>query len=572
MLVAIIEDKNSNVWSQLFLNKNQDKLYYDGFSVSNGKMSEFRREYLNIFNAFLLSDFCHKVDSIDGYDVLYDDKNKFYHFFKDGKEDYNKFFIYNSEPATLSVSMNSGNSLLRKFFITVVGISLVIDVSFGVYVLGNANREKEKIETVSMGQYTESLRDSFIGPISYYYEFLEKEYRSLSCAMKIRSLIYESSNLVDVEKDFFYNEELINVAASYYVGTNFETIAYYRNTDLRIESFSDEEMDGYYEYDNKIHIKNYDVNDITNKTDQYHTAGHEYVHLLQVLSCPTFIKEASAEVMTHEFFLKSADMSEPYSYPLACKYLKVLMEIVGPEVILESNFKLYSESLSEAVKNYLTEEEYNEFIDILKLSPYYHFKQLSEGKFDRLEELLSILYNNKFGTSMEDNDMITAILSGKDYNRPYFSESLKNSSPSYYLSKDYVNAEDVSVVELSDFIQEKIVTEEEFSPGIYTPGISKRIYVVPLIEVEKLDTLLNGNNKIGGTVTLKDGTVIGALDAQSKGIIRVEYHVIRKVSEEEFLENYKTNKEYKCKIKIFVPTIDDELLNSDSLDGKISLK
>ena len=94
MLVAIIEDKNNNVWSQLFLNKNQDKLYYDGFSVSNGKMSEFRREYLNIFNAFLLSDSCHRVDGIDGYDVIYDDKNKFYHFFKDGKEDYNKFFIY----------------------------------------------------------------------------------------------------------------------------------------------------------------------------------------------------------------------------------------------------------------------------------------------------------------------------------------------------------------------------------------------------------------------------------------------------------------------------------------------
>lgn len=574
MLVTIIEDKNNNVWSQLFLNKDNKDLSLDGFSVSNGVLSMFKREYLDVFNYFLLSESCEKVEDIDGYEVFYDKISKFFHFFKDGKEDFNKFFVYNSVPATSCLGSDSKNSLLRKIFIGVVGISLVIDLSFGVYVLEGSHK-KDVVEPASISTDVNTIKTTIFDDISYKFGYLENLLKIHDVALNIRNLIYSSENLVLAEKDFLWNMELINMVASYYVNTNFESVSLSRHTHLKIESFLGEEdnfMNGYYQGDNVLHLRDYNVKNIIEGTDQCRDLAHEYNHLLQVSSCPIFIRESSAEVMSHEFYLKSSDFSHFYAYPEACKYLKILMEIVGPDVIKESNFKLYSNSLFDSVKDYFSDEEYREFSDIMNLSPFWNAEQLRNGKYDRLEELLRILYINKFGTPMEEDVMISAILWGSGYNRPYFSESLKNNSNSYYLSRDYVYVDEVNLENVTDFIYEKQCTREEFSKEKYgsDENVVHFINVVPLVELQEMNIILMGLDA-RGTITLKDGTVLNAFDAQSKGLIKVEYYSRRIVSEQEFLENYKTDKNYKCKVKIYVPSIDEKLSLYNS-DENVTLK
>lgn len=574
MLVAIIEDKNNNTWSQLFLNKDSKEVSLDGFSVSNGVLSMFKREYLNIFNYFLLSESCEKVEDIDGYEVIYDKISKFFHFFKDGKEDFNKFFIYNSVPATLCLGSNSKNSILRKIFIGVVGISLIIDVSFGVYVLGESHK-KGVVEPAPISTDVNAIKTTIFDNISYKFGYLEKIKENFNGVIQIRDLIYESEYLNEVEKNFLFNSEFISMVVPYYIESNFEAVSLVRHAGVKIESFTGDEhegLNGFWNGDEVLHIRDYDVKNIIEGNDQSRDLGHENIHSFQVPTCPTLIKEASAEIMSHEFFLKSSDMSRPYAYFEACKYLKILMEIVGPDVIIESNFKLHSSSLSDAVKDYFSDAEYREFFDILNLSPFWNAQELNNGKYLRLQELLSILYNNKYNVSMEEDVMISTILWGGDYNRPYFSKSLKNSSNSYYLSRSYVNVEDANLENVTDFVCEKQCTREEFAKEKYDSdgNIIHFIKVVPLVELQEMNTSLMGLDA-RGTVTLKDGTVLNAFDAQSKGVIKVEYYSRRIVSEQEFVENYKTDKNYKCRVKIFVPSIDEKLSVYNN-DEKATLK
>ena len=49
MLVLIIEDKNNNTWSELHLNDNK----LSGFSITNGMLSKFKKEYLELLNTFI---------------------------------------------------------------------------------------------------------------------------------------------------------------------------------------------------------------------------------------------------------------------------------------------------------------------------------------------------------------------------------------------------------------------------------------------------------------------------------------------------------------------------------------
>ena len=93
MLVLIIEDKNNNTWSELHLNDNK----LSGFSITNGMLSKFKKEYLELLNTFILSENQEKCESIDNYKVIRDKNNGFYHFFRDNKEDLNKFFEYNGK-------------------------------------------------------------------------------------------------------------------------------------------------------------------------------------------------------------------------------------------------------------------------------------------------------------------------------------------------------------------------------------------------------------------------------------------------------------------------------------------
>lgn len=434
MLAAIIDDKNNNAWSELVIKKTDNTYSLSGFSVVNGMISEFKREYLQVFKTFILSNSQQQVGSIDGYEVILDNENGLYHFFKNGKEDFYRFLLYNSKGATVyNGNRKNNNSIMRKIAISSLGVFLIVDLASFTFLCTQAFNEEYSVE-YNYGNYIKVEENPIFNTITYSYNQIENTVKRNISADDIKSLIFSSSNLNEEEKNYIWNPSLVNLVLPYYQGTNFEVVTLVRHTDIGIKSFDGleegtEDWNGYYSFDNWINVKDYIREDIKNRLG---TIGHEYIHLLQVSTTPSFIVESSAELMSREFFLKTSSSNGTYSYHDACIYLKILMEIVGPQVILDSNFCTDSVALQEAVRNYFSNEEYNEFFHIMNLSPHYDKEELKQGGYQKLYDLLSVLYNRKFGKDIKDDSTITCILNGGEYNRVYFNDELRS------IDRDYI--------------------------------------------------------------------------------------------------------------------------------------
>jgi hypothetical protein len=107
------------------------------------------------------------------------------------------------------------------------------------------------------------------------------------------------------------------------------------------------------------------------------------------------------------------------------------MEIIGPEVIWNYNFTNDFKPIEEKVKPYLSEQEYQEFIKDLTFDTTNN--DLNLKKYDSFLELLEKLYERKFQSKMEDNEVIALIKKNYPYlTRYYFNHRLMDQEHSYY--------------------------------------------------------------------------------------------------------------------------------------------
>lgn len=244
--------------------------------------------------------------------------------------------------------------------------------------------------------------------------------------------INSSPLLTEEEKRFIYNEDFLNDVLETINDDDYLKYMYSINfNNIKIESF-DEEQDkmghafGYYDtdYPSTLFIRNYEKLTDTKKD----TVAHEFIHLCQDVSGYNLIIEASAEIISSEY----------YNTPISCyqtqvKLLKKLMEIIGPEPIWIYNFTGDFSLIKEKVKPYLTDEEYMEFLDDLTFDYDDYTKNIP--KFDSLESLLAKLYTAKYGTDINENKIISLISDGdRTLSRYYFNSRFINVDNSYYLS------------------------------------------------------------------------------------------------------------------------------------------
>jgi hypothetical protein len=168
-----------------------------------------------------------------------------------------------------------------------------------------------------------------------------------------------------------------------------------------------------------LYVKDYEVLDDSTKD----ALSHEYIHATQNLSSLPFFYESAAELASYEYFGGEIDAYRP-----TIKALKVLMEIIGAEPIKQYVFTGDFSMIENRVKPYLTEDEYNEFMDCIS-------QELGPGSSERNARLMNIyqsLYSNIYGTPMKSDQVINHILSDDEsLNRPYFNERLGDS---YYIS------------------------------------------------------------------------------------------------------------------------------------------
>ena len=108
------------------------------------------------------------------------------------------------------------------------------------------------------------------------------------------------------------------------------------------------------------------------------------------------------------------------------------MEIIGTNPIMIYNFTGDFSLIEDRVKPFLTEEEYNEFLDDLTFD--YDDDSLNYPKYESLDRLLSKLYTAIYGSNIEDNKVIDLIDNGdRTLNRYYFNSKLKSNERTYYL-------------------------------------------------------------------------------------------------------------------------------------------
>lgn len=546
-LAAIIE--NEDELSYIYLKKN-DKLA--GFTYRDGLFMLVSDDAMKVLDGFKLGKERQDLGIEDGYLVMLDVKTGFKHFFKDGVESFTKFYLSNGEPATVYLESKEGSfkKKAKKFLIAGVSVVFTSMLVFGAVIAA--------MNTIFPVRYDESMGILFYNPIieeSVYChrgEFIK--YEGGDIYEKIVNEIRNSANLDENEKEFLCNEELLRSITPYYEGTVSEIVAQIHHHDIDLIPFTEEESTdlnvyGFFDHDHFLHLRNYTSSsqlkdDISTKD----SAGHEHVHMLQANFDLAFLSESVATIMSHEFYLNSSNGEIPYFYSFGVKYTKVLMEILGPDVIQDRLFRKGSKAFEEAIKPYLNDKDYKSFMRLMKLKPLDSEFSLEDAS--ELHDLVSKLYMAKFGTSIEENGLLRAIMENGDYSRVYFSKSLAESKPSYYVGSFTLSFEEFcekyspqfyesvpvdSYGEWKDLSHEKLLSKD-FTIVTTGGGLASRRIVVDSTKVR--DT----GNGLEGEIDLQEYPKIDLQEAIDKNLVMVIYSANLEVSPEVYKANFASGK------------------------------
>ena len=201
---------------------------------------------------------------------------------------------------------------------------------------------------------------------------------------------------------------------------------------------------GYYSttYPNHIFIKDYEGINSINKD----YIAHEFVHLCQNTSGFDLIIEASAEIISSEYF----DYASQPQYTDQVKILKKLMEIIGAYPIWYYNFTGDFSLIDKIIRPYLTKNEYEDFLRCLIID--YDNNDVNIENIKKLERYLRILYRCIHNDEIENSEVINLIDSGTPLVRAYFNTRINES---YYY--DYDNP-DIELMYLEDAMNKGIIS------------------------------------------------------------------------------------------------------------------
>lgn len=262
----------------------------------------------------------------------------------------------------------------------------------------------------------------------------------------ILDMIWVNPNLTDEQKTLLSSSGFIRDLANTQMTNEQKTILCFQLSNLTIEEYniiqkgiySAKElfgMDNLYGY----------VLDGEHRQDTIHmleTASdysdlvlvHEFIHIAQADSEYAYLKEASAEIIAHEYWDRPI-----ISYHESVKRIYLLMSIVGKDAVWNANFTS-TKQLEEELSKYLTPEQVSQFMEYLKVKPYSQRidSETGIGEVDQaIDNLLKIMYENKFDKPFEENNTVQAIYNmDKDGNIVYEIEGRKLRTPIYFFNKD----------------------------------------------------------------------------------------------------------------------------------------
>ena len=456
------------------------------------------------------------------YKIFINKETGYKHFYKDGKEDIMKFFLHNGENAILCKGLDIKDKYneIKEFFnknkdikisLTLI-LALTLSNSFNIYNLerdvNNAQKELEELNLAS----------------------LETEYNEYYAFDTLSNALKSPANIGELRDDFLYNEDLIRDICNIPMTEDRIMSLKEKTTDIEVVTVTYEEMKekglsnavGYYnvvEEPNVIHTVNLNNSD---------TIYHELIHLLQDNNEYKYVKEACAEIISTEYY-----GSKIYSYKEEVKRIQILMEIIGSDCLWDINFNGDDSKLDEVILNNLSVEEYGKLYSILITNIGFLNQQELDELNNSFDEILSDLYFNIYGESIEENEIIQNIYQCYDFsqsttlinNRHYF-QDVENKRP------DFIKSEYMT---LKDAIDKNIVKVE--MRGSKTVNISEDEYKERLSKNLRTEIGYNPNEGVKSVsevvydkIVIKweyKGEVYTTEEALEKGLIEPYYYYLK---------------------------------------------
>lgn len=388
MLVGIIKNLDKT-YEYLFLKDNTFVSLHvsvDGFSKSN-------THYINsIFSKFKLNNDCEYLTEFREYDVYYNSITGLKHFLLNGKENYEMLYKYNGKDAILYKKKDEFDSFFKRFMIagltvslTLTGFTFIAKTNFNVNTNLSAYISHNISDVVGMKNYE---------PIDY----------------KDAIDYINSSNFPNELKQVAANEDLLKLVFSYYKGSALEYTARLKFDNLRIEYFGSENPN-YYSIDGYYNSSEPNVINICNSDSPYktHDSMHEFIHLLQAEGTNYYyLNEGVAELMSSELLGYGS-----YKYFSVVNNLKLLINIVGPEVIYELSFGGDDNRLNEILNTHLSTKDVLTLKHCLATSGLESSEDAEVHK--EIETILYKLYKNMYGHDISENKDIMSCVTSHDF-------------------------------------------------------------------------------------------------------------------------------------------------------------
>ena len=434
MLLGIINKKDEQIYIELKVKNNCNFISFN--KVKNNKVINLdSNEAINIINELFNTEKKY-LESSNGFDI-YIDNNNLRRFYKDGIEDFDMFYLINGVNATLYKSKKS-RSLSKMFNFMLGGVTATVVLScYGPNILNSFfSKSSEDIQyTVDDDVYESVTVDS------------------------LEDYIYNSDGLSSFDKDIIFNEEYF----SFLLDTVDDNRKIYdfnkRFDDINISRYDESVLPGTVGFYDNANCNTINVLDtICDEDSLKDVEAHELVHLTQCGKY-NFIKEALAEIMSHEFY------DTPYScYSDAVKRVKVLIEIIGPRAVFNSVYSYNTEYFENSIKDLLCQKDAQ---DLLKLFYNYDYSgETNEATCERMDELLKKMLENKkkhcsYEEGIADEIIIASIMSDNCPTKRYYFNSNKEG---YYKTfevttciDNYDNSEENSNVEVPNDVSMSVI-------------------------------------------------------------------------------------------------------------------
>lgn len=491
MHIGILKIKNTILYID---NKNKIISYY----YKNGQKQIVPNDLIVSVLKDLIT--CHKKKFLykNEYEVYLDEKTGYKHFYKEGIENYIKFFYENGYNAILYKENNNKNDI-KNF--TIKGIKLCISITLFLAIFNtasNAINNQNKITNTKV-EYTQNEKIS----IDSY---------------KFQNYILSSENLTEEDKRLLINEKFFEDLSETKVTEDRVSSIDEKMTNITINVGEDgkptDNSQGWYVdlFPNIINVVNGDDND---------TKIHEFIHLIQDYSEYSYIREASADLISSEYY-----NVESMGYSEAVSRIQFLMELIGPEPIWNLNFSGSTDKFESKIYEILSIEDANEFLNLLKQNPSSLTQEENKQLNNEIDSYLYKIYNVLTNENNELNELQkeTGLIFDSFYtDNTYFVDSLDNNY-SFRFSKlmPLEEARQKNIIQTS--VAKKTYTTKEEATRLESEGEKIFLEYTILNNNYQVISAFNENRELVDYVFNMDNTEQYSIsEAESLGLIQCKY-------------------------------------------------